>query len=180
MPNREGLRLASLSVAAVSTGIGAIPTVLLGGILSETREVQLSAFQEVQFTPSQWRISEIPWQYDAWRIADSELPTAMTVAPDGTIWVGVGQRLKAFSFNVNTIVERGSYDTGIEGAIQSLAVLGPDIWIVTTLGEVFRTDTGHMGAQPVWEEVCVARWCFFRMGWQWSPGCICTGSGSEL
>ena len=153
VPNREGLRLASLSVAAVSTGIGAIPTVLLGGILSETREVQLSAFQEVQLTSSQWRISEIPWQYDAWRIADSELPTAMTVAPDGTIWVGVGQRLKAFSFNVNTIIERGSYDTGIEGAIRSLAVLGSDIWMVTTLGEVFRTDTSLMGSQPVWEEV---------------------------
>ncbi len=153
VPNREGLRLASLSVAAVSTGIGAIPTVLLGGILSETREVQLSAFQEVQLTSSQWRISEIPWQYEDWRIADSELPTAMTVAPDGTIWVGVGQRLKTFSFNVNTIVERGSYDTGIEGAIQSLAVLGPDIWMVTTLGEVFRTDTSHLGSQPVWEEV---------------------------
>ncbi len=153
VPNRAGLRLESLSVAATATGIGAIPTVLLGGILSETREVQLSAFQEVQFTSSQWRISEIPWQYEDWRIADSELPTAMTVAPDGTIWVGVGQRLKAFSFNVNTIIERGSYDTGIEGAIRSLAVLGSDIWIVTTLGEVFRTDTSHMGAQPVWEEV---------------------------
>ena len=107
----------------------------------------------VQLTSSQWRISEIPWQYEDWRIADSELPTAMTVAPDGTIWVGVGQRLKAFSFGINTIVERGSYDTGIAGAIQSLAVLGSDIWMVTTQGEVFRTDTSHMGAQPVWEEV---------------------------
>ena len=153
VPNRAGLRLASLSVAAVSTGIGAIPTVLLGGILAETGEVQLSAFQEVQLTSSQWRISEIPWQYEDWRIADSELPTAMTVAPDGTIWVGVGQRLKAFSFGINTIVERGSYDTGIEGAIRSLAVLGSGIWIVTTQGEVFRTDTSHMGSQPVWEEV---------------------------
>ena len=153
VPNREGLRLESLSVAAVSAGIRVLPTVLLGGILSETREVQLSAFQEVQVTSFQWRISEIPWQYDAWRVADSEFSTAMTVAPDGTIWVGVGQRLKAFSFNVNTIVERGSYDTGIEGAIRSLAVLGSDIWMVTTLGEVFRTNTGHMGSQPVWEEV---------------------------
>ena len=153
VPNRAGLRLESLSVAAVSTRIRAIPTVLLGGILPETREVQLSAFQEVQVTSSQWRISEIPWQYADWRVADSELPTAMTVAPDGTIWVGVGQRLKAFSFETNNIVERGSYDTGIEGAIRSLAVLGPDIWMVTTLGEVFRTDTSLMGSQPVWEEV---------------------------
>ena len=153
VPNRAGLRLESLSVAAVSTRIRAIPTVLLGGILPETREVQLSAFQEVQVTSSQWSISEIPWQYADWRVADSELPTAMTVAPDGTIWVGVGQRLKAFSFETNNIVERGSYDTGIEGAIRSLAVLGSDIWMVTTLGEVFRTDTSHMGSQPVWEEV---------------------------
>ena len=153
VPNRAGLRLESLSVAAVSAGVRVLPTVLLGGILSETREVQLSAFQEVQLTSSRWSISEIPWQYEDWRVADAELPTAMTVAPDGTIWAGVGQRLKAFSFNVNTIIERGSYDTGIEGAIQSLAVLGPDIWMVTTQGEVFRTDTSHMGSQPVWEEV---------------------------
>ncbi len=153
VPNRAELRLESLSVAAVSTRIRVLPTVLLGGILSETREVQLSAFQEVQLTPSQWRISEIPWRYADWRVADSELPTAMAIAPDGTIWVGVGQRLKAFSFNVNTIVERGSYDTGIEGAIRSLAVLGSDIWMVTTLGEVFRTDTSHLRSQPVWEEV---------------------------
>lgn len=153
VPNRAGLRLESLSVAAVSTRILVLPTVLLCGILPETRGVQLSAFQEVQIASSQWRISEIPWQYDAWRVADSELPTAMTVAPDGTIWVGVGQRLKAFSFNVNTIIERGSYDTGIEDAIQSLAVLGSDIWMVTTQGEVFRTGTSHMGSQPVWEEV---------------------------
>ena len=153
VPNHEGLRLASLSVAAVSAGIRVLPTVLLSGILSETQEMQLSAFQEVQLASSQWRISEILWQYEDWRVADSELPTAMTVARDGTIWVGVGQRLKAFSFNVNTIVERGSYDTGIEGAIQSLAVLGSDIWMVTTLGGVFRTDTSHMGSQPVWEEV---------------------------
>ena len=110
--------------------------------------MQFSAFRS-----SQLRIYEIPWQYEDWRIADSELPTAITIVRDGTIWVGVGQRLKAFSFNVNTIIERGSYDTGIKGAIQSLAVLGSDIWIVTTLGEVFRTDTSHMGSQPVWEEV---------------------------
>ncbi len=153
VPNRAGLRLESLSFAAVSTRIRAIPTVLLGGILSETGEVQFSAFREVQLAPSQLRISEIPWQYEDWRVANSELPTAITVAPDGTIWAGVGQRLKAFSFNVDTIVERGSYDTGIEGAIRSLAVLGSDIWMVTTLGEVFRTDTSHMGSQPVWEEV---------------------------
>ena len=141
--NREGLRLESLSVATISAGSPAAPYVLLGGILSETKEVQLSAFQN--------DISEILWQYEDWRVADSELPTAMAIAPDGTIWVGVGQRLKAFSFNVNTIIERGAYDTGIEGAIQSLAVLGSDIWMVTTLGEVFRTD--NMGAQSVWEEV---------------------------
>ena len=154
VPNRTGLRLESLSVAAISSaGIRAIPTVLLGGILSETREVQLSAFQEVQVTSSQWSISEISWQYEDWRVADSELPTAMTVARDGTIWVGVGQRLKAFSSSANTIVELGSYDAGIEGAIRSLAVLGSDIWMVTTLGEVFRTDTSLMGSQPVWEEV---------------------------
>ena len=122
VPNREGLRLESLSVAARATGIRAIPTVLLCGILSETREVQLSAFQEVQLASSQWRISEIPWQYDAWRVADSEMPTAITIARNGTIWVGVGQRLKAFSFDTNNIVERGAYDTGIAGAIQSLAV----------------------------------------------------------
>ena len=153
VPNRAGLRLESLSVAAVSAGTLVIPTVLLSGILAETKEVQFSAFREVQLTPSRWRISEIPWQYEDWRVADSELPTAITIVPDGTIWAGVGQRLKAFSFNVNTIVERGSYDTGIEGAIRSLAVLGPDIWMVTTQGEVFRTDTSHMGSQPVWEEV---------------------------
>ena len=70
------------------TGSPAAPYVLLGGILSETREVQLSAFQEMQLGPSQWRISEISWQYEDWRVADSELPTAMAVAPDGTIWVG--------------------------------------------------------------------------------------------
>ena len=148
VPNRAGLQLKSLSVVAVSAGIRVLPTVLLCGILSETREVQFSAFRS-----SQLRIYEIPWQYEDWRVADSELPTAITIARDGTIWVGVGQRLKAFSFNVNTIVERGSYDTGIEGAIRSLAVLGPDIWMVTTQGEVFRTDTSHMGSQPVWEEV---------------------------
>ena len=148
VPNRAGLRLESLSVVAVSAGIRVLPTVLLSGILSETREVQFSAFRSTQL-----RISEIPWQYEDWRVADSELPTAMAIARDGTIWVGVGQRLKAFSFNVNTIIERGSYDTGIEGAIRSLAVLGSDIWMVTTLGEVFRTDTSHMGSQPIWEEV---------------------------
>ena len=148
VPNRAGLRLESLSVVAVSAGIRVLPSVLLSGILSETREVQFSAFRSTQL-----RISEIPWQYEDWRVADSELPTAMAIARDGTIWVGVGQRLKAFSFNVNTIIERGSYDTGIEGAIRSLAVLGSDIWMVTTLGEVFRTDTSHMGSQPIWEEV---------------------------
>ena len=153
VPNRAGLRLESLSFAAMATEIRVIPTVLLCGILSETREVQFSAFQEVQLALSQWRISEIPWQYEDWRVADSELPTAMAIARDGTIWVGIGQRLKAFSFNVNTIIERGSYDTGIEGTIQSLAALGSDIWMVTTQGEVFRTDTSHMGSQPVWEEV---------------------------
>ena len=78
VPNRAGLRLKSLSVAAISAGSPVLPTVLLCGILSETREVQLSAFQN--------GVSEIPWQYDAWRVADSELPTAITVAPDGTIW----------------------------------------------------------------------------------------------
>lgn len=145
VPNRAGLRLESLSVAVVSAGISDLPSVLLGGILSEIREVQLSAFQN--------GVSEIPWQYEDWRVADSELPTAITIAPDGTIWVGVGQRLKTFSFNVNTIIERGAYDTGIEGAIQSLAVLGSDIWMVTTQGEMFRTDASHMGSQPVWEEV---------------------------
>ena len=77
----------------------------------------------------------------------------MAVARDGTIWTGVGQRLKAFSFETNNIVQLGSYDTGIEGAIRSLAVLGPDIWMVTILGEVFRTDTRLMGSQPVWEAV---------------------------
>ena len=154
VPNRAGLRLESLSFAAMATEIRVLPTVLLCGILSETREVQLSAFQEVQLALSQWRISEIPWQYEDWRVADSELPTAITIAPDGTIWVGVGQRLKAFSFNVNTIIERGSYDTGIEGAIRSLAVLGSDIWMVTTLGEVFRTS--RLGAQPVWEEIVLS------------------------
>ena len=148
VPNRAGLRLASLSVVAVSAGIRVLPTILLSGILSETREVQFSAFRSTQL-----RISEIPWQYDAWRVVDSELPTAITIARDGTIWAGIGRRLKAFSFNVNTIIERGSYDTGIEGAIRSLAVLGSDIWMVTTLGEVFRTDTSHMGSQPIWEEV---------------------------
>ena len=148
VPNRAGLRLESLSVVAVSAGIRVLPTVLLCGILSETREVQFSAFRS-----SQSRIYEIPWQYDAWRVADSEFSTAMTVAPDGTIWAGIGQRLKAFSFEANNIVERGAYDTGIAGAIQSLAVLGSNIWMVTTLGEVFRTDTNHMGSQPVWEEV---------------------------
>ena len=153
VPNRAGLRLASLSVAAVSTRISAIPTVLLGGILPETREVQLSAFHEVQLASSRWSISEISWQYEDWRVADSEWPTAMTVAPDGTIWAGVGQRLRAFSFETNNIVERGAYDTGIAGAIQSLAVLGSDIWMVTTLGAVFRTDTSLMGSQPVWDEV---------------------------
>ena len=146
VPNRAGLRLESLSVVAVSAGIRVLPTVLLCGILSETQEVQFAAFRS-----SQSRIYEVPWQYEDWRIADSELPTAMAIARDGTIWVGVGQRLKAFSFNVNTIIELGAYDTGIEGAIRSLAVLGSDIWMVTTLGEVFRTD--NMGAQPVWEEV---------------------------
>ena len=145
VPNRAELRLESLSVVAVSSGIRVLPSVLLGGILSETREVQLSAFQN--------GVSEISWQYEDWRVADSELPTTMAIAPDGTVWVGVGQRLKAFSFETNNIVERGSYDTGIEGAIQSLAVLGSDIWMVTTQGEVFRTDTSHMGAQSVWEEV---------------------------
>ena len=110
--------------------------------------MQFSAFRS-----SQLNIFEIPWQYEDWRVADSELPTAITIVHDGTIWAGVGQRLKAFSFNVNTIIERGSYDTGIEGAIRSLAALGSDIWIVTTQGEVFRTDTSHMGSQPVWEEV---------------------------
>ena len=148
VPNRTGLRLESLSVVAVSAGIRVLPTVLLGGILSETREVQFSAFRS-----SQLNIFEIPWQYEDWRVADSELPTAITIVHDGTIWAGVGQRLKAFSFNVNTIIERGSYDTGIEGAIRSLAALGSDIWMVTTQGEVFRTDTSHMGSQPVWEEV---------------------------
>ena len=155
VPNREGLRLESLSVVAVSAGIRVLPTVLLSGILSETREVQFSAFRSTQLS-----ISEIPWQYDAWRVADSEMPTAMAIAPDGTIWVGIGRRLKAFSFNVNTIVERGSYDTGIVGAIQSLAVLGSDIWMVTTQGEVFRTDTSHMGSQPVWEEVVLPNGVF--------------------
>ena len=145
VPNRAGLRLGSLSVAAISDGSPAAPYVLLGGILSETREVQLSAFRN--------GASEVSWQYEDWRVADSELPTAMAVAPDGTIWVGVGQRLRAFSFNINTVVERGSYDTGTEGAIQSLAVLGSDIWMVTTQGEVFRTDTGHMGSQTVWDDV---------------------------
>ncbi len=143
VPNRVGLRLRSLSVAAISAGSPVVPHVLLGGILSETGEVQFSAFRN--------GVSEISWQYEDWRIADSELPTAMTIAPDGTIWVGVGQRLKAFSFSTNTIVELGSYDTDIEGAIQSLAVLGSDIWMATTQGEVFRTR--HMGSQPVWEEV---------------------------
>lgn len=143
--NRAGLRLRSLSVAAISAGTPVVPHVLLSGILSETGEVQFSAFRN--------GVSEISWQYEDWRVADSELPTAIAVAPDGTIWAGVGQRLKAFSFNVNTIIERGSYDTGIEGAIRSLAVLGSDIWMVTTQGEVFRTDTGHMSSQPVWEEV---------------------------
>ena len=76
---------------------------------------------------------------------------------------GIGRRLKAFSFNVNTIIERGAYDTGIEDAIQNLAVLGSDIWIVTTLGEVFRTDTSLMGSQPVWEEV-VLPMVFFPCG----------------
>ncbi len=145
VPNRAGLRLESLSVAAISAGSPVVLHVLLCGILSETREVQLSAFQN--------GVSEIPWQYEDWRVVDSEMPTAMTIAPDGTIWVGIGQGLKAFAFNVNTIVERGSYDTGIEGAIQSLTILGSDIWMVTTLGEVFRTDTNHLGSQPVWEEV---------------------------
>ena len=148
VPNRARLRLNSLSVATISAGSPVAPHVLLGGILSETREVQLSAFRSTQL-----RISKIPWQYEDWRVVDSELPTAITIARDGTIWVGIGQRLKAFSFDTNNIVERGSYDTGIEGAIQSLAVLGSDIWMVTTLGEVFRTDTSHMGAQPVWDEV---------------------------
>ena len=153
-PTARGCAWNLSQFAAISSvGIRAIPTVLLGGILSETREVQLSAFQEVQVTSSQWSISEISWQYEDWRVADSELPTAMTVARDGTIWVGVGQRLKAFSSSANTIVELGSYDAGIEGAIRSLAVLGSDIWMVTTLGEVFRTDTSLMGSQPVWEEV---------------------------
>ena len=160
VPNRTGLRLASLSVVAVSAGIRAIPTVLLSGILSETQEVQVSAFREVWFSPSQWSISEIPWQYDAWRVADSESPTAITVAPNGTIWVGIGQRLKAFSFDINNIFERGSYDTGIEGAIQSLAVLGSDIWMVTTLGEVFRTDMRDLGSQPVWDEVVLPNGVF--------------------
>ena len=145
VPNRAGLRLRSLSVAAISAGSPVVPHDLLGGILSETREVQLSAFQN--------GVSEISWQYEGWRVADSELPTAITVAPDGTIWVGVGQRLRAFSFEGNNIVQLGSYNTDIAGAIRSLAVLGPDIWMVTTLGEVFRTDTSHMGSQPVWEEV---------------------------
>ena len=143
VPNRAGLRLASLSVAAVSAGISDLPTVLLGGILPETKEVQLSAFER--------GVTEILWQYEGWRVADSEWPTAMAVAPDGTIWVGIGQRLKAFSFETNNIVQLGSYDTGIEGAIRSLAVLGSDIWMVTTLGEVFRTD--NMGSQPVWDGV---------------------------
>lgn len=148
VPNRAGLRLESLSVVAVSAGIRVLPTVLLGGILSDTKEVQFSAFRS-----SLSRIYEISWQYEDWRVSDSELPTAMAMAQDGTIWAGIGRRIKVFSFNVNTIIERESYDTGIEGAIQSLAVLGHDIWIVTTLGEVFRTDTRHMGSQPVWEEV---------------------------
>ena len=144
VPNRMGLRLESLSVAAISAGS---PVVLLGGILSETKEVQLSAFQN--------GVSAISWQYKDWRVVDSELPTAMTVAPDGTIWVGVGQRLKVFSFDINTIAELGSYDMGIEGAIRSLAFLGSDIWMVTTQGEVFRTDTRHLGPQPVWKEVAL-------------------------
>lgn len=145
VPNRARLRLGSLSVATISAGTPVAPYVLLGGILSETKEVQFSAFER--------GFTEISWQYEDWRVADSELPTAMTVAPDGTIWVGVGRRLKAFAFDRDAIVERGSYDTAIEDAIRSLAVLGSEIWIVTTLGEVFRTDTSHMGAQPVWEEV---------------------------
>ena len=89
VPNRAGLRLESLSVVAVSAGIRVLPTVLLSGILSETQEVQFSAFRSTQLS-----ISEIPWQYDAWRVVDSELPTAITIARDGTIWAGIGRRLK--------------------------------------------------------------------------------------
>ena len=145
VPNRVGLRLRSLSVVVISAGTPVVPHVLLSGILSETGEVQFSALRN--------GVSEISWQYEDWRVADSELPTAMAVAPDGTIWAGVGQRLKAFSFSANTIVQLGSYDMDIEGAVRSLAVLGSDIWMVTTQGEVFRADTGHMSSQPVWEEV---------------------------
>ncbi len=142
VPNRARLRLRSLSVAAISAGS---PVVLLSGILSETKEVQLSAFQN--------GVSAISWQYEDWRIADSELPTVMAVASDGTIWTGVEQILRMFAFDRDTIVQLGSYETGIEGAIRSLSVLGSDIWMVTTQGEVFRTDTRHLNSHPVWEEV---------------------------
>ena len=161
VPNRAGLRLESLSVVSVSPGSSVASYVLLGGILAETGEVQFSAFR-VQLPPFLLIISEIPWRYEDWRVADSELPTAMAIAPDGTIWAGVGQRLKAFSFdknnifsiNKNNIFELGSYDTGIEGAIRSLAILGSDIWIVTTQGEVVSNEIqATLGSQPVWEEV---------------------------
>ncbi len=143
VPNRTSLQLASLSIAVTPVGNPVVPHVLLGGILTDTKQVQLSAFQN--------GVSEIPWHYRAWPVGDANSSLAMAVAPDGAIWAGVEQTLKAYVFAGNAIVERGTYDTSTEGAILSLAAFGSEIWLVTTQGKMFRT--AYQSEPLVWDEV---------------------------
>ena len=150
--NREKLNLPSLSLAVTPIGKPQRSRRLLAGIMPETRDVQLSAFifEGDAFV-------EVPWQYTDWVVDNVNLPTAMFVGPDGTIWVGIGQTLRAFVSEGDGVVEVGTLDLNLSGHVQSLVVFDSGMWVVTTDGQVWKSSpvidvTGGL-MPPLWEQV---------------------------
>ncbi len=150
--NRTQLNLRSLSLAVTPIGKPQFSRRLLAGIMSESRNVQLSAFvfDDGVFV-------EVPWQYTDWVVDNVNLPTAIFVGPDGIIWVGVGQMLRAFASEGEGVVEVGKLDLNLSGDIQGLVAFDSGLWFVTTDGQVWKSsasiDLNGGLSSLFWEQV---------------------------
>lgn len=143
-PNQERLARSSLSIMATPANENASQRVLLAGIFSDTRQIQVASF----FLYSN-NFGSVSAPQTSWTVDNANVPTTMVGTPDGRIWVGAERQLGIFVHREGQVVEQAHLELNLPSNMTSLAAFETGIWIVTEDGQIFRTNGLPNGtAQP--------------------------------
>lgn len=158
-PSRQRLSINNIpnrispAMAITTSGFPRVPKILLATILSDSKRLDLRAFPFVSF--SQDVLEEESWLYSDWPISNINDQAIISISPNGTIFVAVGNTLRAFT---SDLIQIGQVELNLTNAVVGMTFSENGLWaLVANSPRLFRSPNILDGQgqlhPPNWEQI---------------------------